>query len=586
MRLRPRLLLAFLLVSVPPVLLMALLIVDRASRSFEDAADARLRAALRATRSALATARNAAAAQVAAAALDLPATAPPAEGDIRIATLLAHRHGLEALEIVDADGKTLSSHHWPAGFGLDEDDDEPVAGDPELRVERTAEGYGAAERLSLMPSRRLRWRGKEVLLRGGRFLDGEFLADASMLTGAEIALRHAARSRWFARPGSPLLDWGEPGFSTAARTGTLSLGAATLRWSAEPLAPTLWLVAAMPRTELDAVTAEVRRTTLLVAGTSMLLALAAAAALSARIARPARDLLGGVRRVARGDLDVSVETSDSGEIGDLARAFNRMTAELRASRERLVQAERVAAWREMSRRLAHDLKNPLFPIQLSVETLRKAFESEASAAASPALARLMRESTDTVLDELRRLRKVVEDFGALSRAPRPQMRPTDVNAVVRQVSALYEPRAAGVRVETSLAPGLPAVPADRDLLARALGNLVANALDAMPGGGSLRLRTAAEDGGVRIEVEDTGPGLGAEERSRLFTPYYTTKSGGTGLGLAIVQGIVSDHGGRIEVRSQPGKGTAFALLLPAEMGREMLAAEPEPRRPADTEADS
>jgi signal transduction histidine kinase len=117
-------------------------------------------------------------------------------------------------------------------------------------------------------------------------------------------------------------------------------------------------------------------------------------------------------------------------------------------------------------------------------------------------------------------------------------------------------------VETALAEGLPPANVDRDLLARALGNLVANALEAMPDGGTLRVRTAAEPPGVSVQVEDTGPGLDEEQRTRLFTPYYTTKRGGTGLGLAIVQGIISDHGGRVQVESAPGR-TTFTLLLPA-----------------------
>jgi signal transduction histidine kinase len=120
-----------------------------------------------------------------------------------------------------------------------------------------------------------------------------------------------------------------------------------------------------------------------------------------------------------------------------------------------------------------------------------------------------------------------------------------------------------VAVEAALADGLPSVNADEDQLARALGNLISNALDAMPGGGRLALRTTAGAGVVTVEVEDSGPGLTEEQKTRLFTPYFTTKKGGTGLGLAIVQGIVSDHGGRIQVRSEPGQGTSFTLVLPA-----------------------
>jgi signal transduction histidine kinase len=148
--------------------------------------------------------------------------------------------------------------------------------------------------------------------------------------------------------------------------------------------------------------------------------------------------------------------------------------------------------------------------------------------------------------------------------PAPQPAPVAVNEVVEQAMRLYAPRAAGVEVRAELAEELPSVTADRDLLARAVGNLMGNALDALAGTGTLTVRTARQPDGVRIDVVDTGPGLSEEQRTRLFTPYYTTKRGGTGLGLAIVQGIVSDHGGRVEVASAPGQGTAFTLFLPGD----------------------
>jgi nitrogen fixation/metabolism regulation signal transduction histidine kinase len=325
------------------------------------------------------------------------------------------------------------------------------------------------------------------------------------------------------------------------------------------------VVVATPRASLDTTLRDVRRLGVGLAAAALLAAVAASFAFAARIARPVSDLAQGAARVAAGDLQTAVEAHGDDEVAELAVAFNRMTAELRDSRERLLQAERVAAWREMARRLAHELKNPLFPIQLSIETLRRALgqEPEAEAdAAGQAFRALFRDSSETILQELGALRRIIEEFSQFARMPQPELRPTDVNEVVGRVLDLYRPRADGVSLEAELAPGLPEVSADPDLLARALGNLVGNAFDAMAGGGVLRVRTAREPEGVRIEVEDTGPGLTDEQRTRLFTPYYTTKRGGTGLGLAIVQGIVSDHGGRIQVRSAPGEGTAFTLLLP------------------------
>jgi nitrogen fixation/metabolism regulation signal transduction histidine kinase len=291
------------------------------------------------------------------------------------------------------------------------------------------------------------------------------------------------------------------------------------------------LVVAIQRSAIDEVMGGVGRSTLIAAIVALAGALLAASLLSARIAAPVR-----------------------------AR-FDRMAAELAASRERALQAERVAAWREMARRLAHELKNPIFPIQLSIETLRRVAEEDAS---GRRLADLFREASLTILDELRSLRKIIDEFSLFARMPAPQPAPLAVNEIVEQALRLYSPRAGGVEVSTELAGDLPPVTGDRDLLGRALGNLVSNALDALGGAGRLTLRTARHGDGVRIDVEDTGPGLSDEQRTRLFTPYYTTKRGGTGLGLAIVQGIVSDHGGRVEVSSAPGRGTAFTLFLPGD----------------------
>jgi nitrogen fixation/metabolism regulation signal transduction histidine kinase len=342
----------------------------------------------------------------------------------------------------------------------------------------------------------------------------------------------------------------------------VALDQGSYRWTAARLAPDLWLVVAAQRTTLTTLTSGVRWLGLGVAAVAVLGALLAALLLSARIARPVRELAEGAARVAGGDLSAHVPVSSPDEIGELARAFNAMTEELRASRERAVQAERVAAWREMARRLAHELKNPIFPIQLSIETLRRVVDQEDTPAGDGRFHALFRESSETILQELASLRKIIDEFSQFARMPRPQLWPVDLNTIVEQALTLYRPRAEAVAIEKALAADLPPVPADRDLLARALDNLLANALEAMPDGGSLRVRTLRVPEGVAVEVEDTGPGLSDEQRTRLFTPYYTTKKGGTGLGLAIVQGIVSDHGGRVQVRSEAGHGTAFTLVLP------------------------
>jgi nitrogen fixation/metabolism regulation signal transduction histidine kinase len=557
--LRGRLLAAFVLVAVPPLLLFAVFVMALVSDRLERAARQRLGQGLDGVRARVSSLQRQADAAVAAIVREKLSSAAVSEEEARkVADELGASHGLPLLEIVDGSGRVLSSRHWPAGVGLPEGDRE-VAGTPELRWETVAEDYGAAERLAVVATRPGTWAGAPVVVRGGFPLDAAMLGELSDLMGAEVAIRDTARGRWVARAGSPLAK--AAAFDPSKGDGTADISGAVYRWAATPLGASLWEVVAVPHTLLADVTGGVRWLTLGVAALALLAALTTALVLSGRIAGPVRALAARARGVGAGDLEhTAVEASD--EVGELARAFASMTHELRTSRERLVQAERVAAWREMARRLAHELKNPIFPIQLSIETLRRALDQEGAQDAQRFQA-LFRESSDTILDELRSLRSIVEEFSQFARMPPPRLAPTDLGELVERVLALYRARAAAVRIETGLAPGLPAVPADRDLLGRALGNLVANALEAMPDGGTLSVKTRAVEEGVALEVADTGPGLTEEQRTRLFTPYYTTKKGGTGLGLAIVQGIVSDHGGRIQVQSTPGAGTTFTLVLPS-----------------------
>ena len=556
--LRGRLLAAFVLVAVPPLLLFAVFVMALVSDRLEVAARQRLGQGLDGVRARVSGLQRQADAAVAAIVREKLSSAAVSEAKaLAAADELGASHGLPLLEIIDGSGRVLSSRHWPAGVGLPEGDRE-VAGSSGLRWETVAEDYGAAERLAVVATRPGTWAGTPVVVRGGFLLDATMLGELSDLMGAEVALRDTARGRWVARADSPLA---KAQFDPSKGDGTADISGTVYRWAAAPLGASLWEVVAVPHTVLADVTGGVRRLTLGVAALALLAALTTALVLSGRIAGPVRALAARARDVGAGDLEhTAVEASD--EVGELARAFASMTHELRTSRERLVQAERVAAWREMARRLAHELKNPIFPIQLSIETLRRALDQEGAQDAQRFQA-LFRESSDTILDELQSLRSIVEEFSQFARMPPPRLAPTDLGDLVERVLALYRARAAAVRIETGLAPGLPAVPADRDLLGRALGNLVANALEAMPDGGTLSVKTRAVEEGVALEVSDTGPGLTEEQRTRLFTPYYTTKKGGTGLGLAIVQGIVSDHGGRIQVQSTPGAGTTFTLVLPS-----------------------
>jgi nitrogen fixation/metabolism regulation signal transduction histidine kinase len=276
------------------------------------------------------------------------------------------------------------------------------------------------------------------------------------------------------------------------------------------------------------------------------------------VTRPVQQLADTAGKVAAGNWGATVDTSSADEIGQLARAFNRMTHELLDQRERLVQAERVAAWRELARRLAHELKNPLFPLQITVENMQRARDRYPEQ-----FDEVFRESTATLLAELANLKQIVGRFSDFAKMPAPQMQPVSVNDLVSENARFFTPQLAEAKVVPVLAldAAVRPIQADPEQLTRVIRNLILNAIDAMPNGGTLTIRTAAVDGGASIEISDTGQGLTPEECDRLFTPYYTTKTHGTGLGLAIVQSVISDHKGRISVESAPGRGATFKIEL-------------------------
>lgn len=290
------------------------------------------------------------------------------------------------------------------------------------------------------------------------------------------------------------------------------------------------------------------------------------------LARDLDQLVQGSLAAARGDLDHRVPLRHDDEVGAVASAFNFMMEDLRASKDRLVIAERIAAWQEIARRLAHEIKNPLTPIQMAMDTLRKTWKKQ-----HPSFDEILEESTSTVLEEVDRLKRIVTEFSDFARMPKPEFARIDVNDAVSSSLALY---VGSAPIEIRPAAGLPAIDADRRQLSQVLLNLVENARDAIAQrpeaeGGQITVSTRVGDAGDRIEliVEDNGPGVPSERKDKVFSPYFTTKEhkGGTGLGLAIVHRIVSDHGGRISLANVLGGGARFTVELPLRNGIALLA---------------
>jgi nitrogen fixation/metabolism regulation signal transduction histidine kinase len=244
------------------------------------------------------------------------------------------------------------------------------------------------------------------------------------------------------------------------------------------------------------------------------------------------------------------------EIHTLVRSFEHMRQTLQERTAELIQAQRLAAWREAARRVAHEIKNPLTPIQLSAQRLRR----RAHELPEP-LRGLVEECTETIVEEVETMRRLVSDFSQFARLPRPQPVPSDLNGLARAVAALFQ-ESGVIRLE--LSPELPPLLLDPSLMRQVLVNLVKNGLEATGGRGPVCLSTAYQAllGTVRLTVSDAGPGIAPQMRDKLFLPDFSTKREGTGLGLSLVHQIVTDHAGHVRMRSAPGQGTAVVVELP------------------------
>ena len=348
--------------------------------------------------------------------------------------------------------------------------------------------------------------------------------------------------------------------------------------------------------------------------------------ISRRITRPIAVLREGVSHIAAGNLDHRVKIQSRNEVGQLAEGFNQMAHDLKQSLEERMAAERAATWRDAARQVAHEVKNPLFPIRLSVENLQQAKSNP------EVFEQIFSECTDTVIEEVDRIGKLIDEFHQFARMPKPQRKWSQLNDIVRSVLTLYTGRhipdlkqeneiapmssehvnsvlqdstekfwlenISKIKVRTELAP-LPRLLVDPEHIAQALGNLLKNAIEAMPEGGLLKVKTyftpdapqthtnaasgeSRDDekqgerdqkdmdthGTVSLEIQDTGHGMSQETVANLFVPYYTTKSevNGRGLGVPIVRRIVTEHGAEIDFQSTEGVGTTVRIHFPHNQG--------------------
>jgi signal transduction histidine kinase len=464
-------------------------------------------------------------------------------------------YDLPLLSLMDGAGVVLSSGHLPARSGSKDQESLELATQQEMQLAikevQVLRGGRIDNILAVMVGCRKSFNREEVLIVGGKLLDDKFVTDLENLSGAEIQIVDA-QDRVMVGAEATGDDQRPP---WEAEEGVTYRRIALPPGQAEQASA--YLVAGISEGKLKAAQQRILIASVGAAAAGIFISLLLGLLISRRILGPVSDLLNGARRLAKGELEHRVPLTTSGEIGELVESFNGMADDLVVYRRRLVRAERVAAWREIARRIAHEIKNPLSPIQMSIESLRKAYSS-----GHKAFDEIFEESTQAILEEVEALKKIVGEFSEFARLPKPTMVAQDLNDVVESTVNLYRNQREGERLRYTPGAGLPPVAIDREQIGRVLANLLSNAFWAIGPDGAVQIITAREGERVLLRVEDNGRGMTPEVLEKVFTPYFTTRKDGTGLGLAIVQRIVEDHGGTIEIESSDGNGTSLTIFLP------------------------
>lgn len=480
---------------------------------------------------------------------------------------------LDFLRVVDRRGRILAS--TPNKGEINDVIDDPMIAAAfmkksglSVRMEKAAR-TGGARAVSLNAYYPIIYRdGAAAVLIGGKLLDKDYLKELYSISNARVRLFREGELVEAFPPDEGASRIGA-GFLKAIKanpqhTETFSskgkeymLGALPMRIERGGEAEAVFVLD-LSREQVNTVLEKTLRNVIVLAlfGFGLSAALGAVFSLGftrhiSQLARSAQ-LIGGGRFL---EAHNSVTARD--EIGILAEAMNKMVGDLKEYSEKLAMTERVAAWREIARRIAHEIKNPISPIQLSIENLKAAFSQDRGQ-----FDEVFPECAETILEEVDKLKKLANEFSEFARLPRPNFEKIDIIEVLENVVNLHSAGAAGVSAVFKDGGERPLyIRGDRDQLNRVFTNLVKNAVEAMPGGGELKVIVRRHNDEIFIVIEDTGVGMDREDLQKIFTPYFTTKQSGSGLGLSIVQRILQDHDAGIDVYSEKGAGTKFILAF-------------------------
>ncbi len=420
-----------------------------------------------------------------------------------------------------------------------------------VAVERV-EGVPA---LALVARSPVLYQGARVgLVRGGVVIDSLFLARLKLTSGVDLALRDA---------GGRLVAATLEGLGDAAPSETKPTRVAGRSYWSRGFAldtlsrPGPRIIGLVSTAAADQAIGTLRNASALLGLLGLAIAIALGWLWSLQVTRPVKRLASFSERIAQGHWDEPLTLRSVRELQPLVVALERMRADLSGYRERLIASERHAAWSQMARLVAHEIKNPLTPIAVSVADLKRSFELDR--ADFPAI---LDQAAETITEQVESLKRILQEFADFGRLPGPRFESCRLSDLWGDLAALYSREMAAGRLGLSAPVEAAVFSADRGQLRQVLVNLIQNGLEAVDSAGRVEVSAQFDEAAVEFIVADSGPALSAEQRAHLFTPYFTTKPHGSGLGLTIVERIVGAHRGTIDVESDAGRGTRLRVRLP------------------------
>jgi len=418
-----------------------------------------------------------------------------------------------------------------------------------------AEGLGA---LALVTRSPVSYQGATAgVLEGGLFFDAGTLERLGKTSGVEWVLRDPAGR--IAATTLPRMPSGA--MPRVPEAGRAEISRRTYLTRSAPLAvgepPYATITGLASTASADRAVASVQIASALLALLGLGIAIPLAILWSSQISRPVERLAAFSEKVARGEWEEPLTLHSVRELETLVDALDRMRRDLQTYREKLVTSERQAAWSQMARKVAHEVKNPLTPIAISVADLKRSYDQK-----RPDFPEILDQAVRTIGEEVETLRRLLQEFSDFARIPPPRPERCSVLELLGNLEALYGREVSAGRLVLRRPGQEITFTADAGQIRQALINLVKNGLEALNGDGRVTVSAQAGEDTVELSVSDSGPGLSEEQRANLFVPGFTTKTHGSGLGLTIVERIVSDHAGAIDVDAAPDRGTTFRIRLP------------------------